>query len=428
MTQIDLPSRSMFRGMAKLATGGVLGRAVGLLTVPILSRLYAPADYGVLSVYASLVQILFPLLCLRYAIAIPLPRREEVALALLALSALLILGLASVIGLGLLAWGPALLRFFSADVLAPWWWLIVIGLLTASLSELLGAWATRERAYGLMARNAVAIAVIGESLKLLLGLLGLRPLGLLVGQMVGQSGGVVSFTLHFRDRLGRIRSVVTPRLLRFVLLRYRGYPFYRMPSQFLLAFATQAPLLYTARLYGMEVSGQLGLALLTLALPVNLIGQAMGKAYYAEISRLGRARAGEIIRLTKEMQLRLFLVGLLPTFALMFLGPALFGIAFGSKWIEAGEYASILSLYTLLQFTSAPLMQIFNVFDKQFVFLLLNVLRAGLVTGIIFLSSTLALSPREYVFAYGLAMTAFYALTTAYVFLFARDAKTAAGR
>jgi O-antigen/teichoic acid export membrane protein len=406
--------------MAKLAAGSVLARAISIITVPILSRLYTPTDYGILSVYTSIIQILFPIMSLRYCVAIPLPKRDEIALAVFTLSALMIFGLTAVTGIALAYCGPALMKLLSADILAPWWWLVLIGLLMASLSELLNFWATRKRAYTLMAKNAFAIAMIGEILKVTLGAIGLRPFGLLLGQMVGQSGGVVNFTRHFSTDFLRIRTVVTPLRLRFALWHYRSYAYYRLPSQFLLAFSMHVPLLYTAKLYGVEVSGQLGLALMTLALPVNLIGQAMGKAYYAEIARLGRSRPKEILEITKVVQKKLFIMGAIPTLIIMFFGQDLFTMVFGSQWHDAGKYASILSIYMLLQFTSAPLMQLFNVFKQQGVFLIINITRATLIFLLIWIVGFFSMGAEEYVFLYGVIMTVFYTATTLYVFIMAR--------
>ncbi|MER8537737.1 oligosaccharide flippase family protein [Mesorhizobium sp. M1005] len=411
--------------MAKLALGSILGRAISLVTVPILARIYTPADYGMLSVYTSLVLILQPIVTLRYLVGIPLPKRDEMALNLFALSGLLLMFFTPVLAVLLGLFGPQLLSLLSVAQLAPWWWLVVIGVVATSLAELLNLWATRRRAYRLIATNSVIIITCGESIKIAMGLLGITTFGLLFGQMIGQSGGIFGFSRAFAKDFRRIPQVVTMRRLRYVAGYYWTYPAFRLPSQFLLAFALQAPLLYTAGLYGVDVSGQLGMALLTLALPVNLIGGAMGKAYYAEIARLGRSRPAEILAVTKKVQQRLFLIGIVPTMVLMFFGPKLFALAFGPKWLEAGHFAAVLSTYTLLQFTSAPLMQLLNIFNRQGVFLIISVGRVALILSLFWVVSHLKISVDNYVRAYGAIMTVFYTIITVYVFLLAGRAKRA---
>lgn len=416
------PPDSVFRGMAKLALGGLAARLIGIITVPVIARIYSPADFGILSVYVSIVQIALPMMGLRYSVAIPLPRSDTMALNVFALSGLLGLAFTSAIGLALVLIGADLLSLFSADALGPWAWLVAVGVLTAGAAELLGAWATRKRAYNRMAVNSVTILVVGESVKIVFGLLGFKPFGLLFGQMANQSGGVISFTLAFWADLSKIPVLVTWRRMFMAARRYWSYPALRLPSQFLLSFAIQAPLLYTARIYGVSVSGQFGLALMVLAIPVNVIGQAMGKAYYAEIARIGRSRPREILALTKKVQMRLFFAGVFPALALMFFGEAIFVLAFGQGWREAGRYSSILSLYVLLQFTSAPLIQLLNVFNKQGVFLIINSVRAALIVALFWFATAYTISMVDYVRIYSYLMAGIYAIITAYVFFVASRA------
>ncbi|MFT0860558.1 lipopolysaccharide biosynthesis protein [Ancylobacter sp. G4_0304] len=413
----------IFHGMARLALGGAAARVVSLCTVPILARLYTPADYGLVAVYTALVQMLLPVVALRYPMAIPLPRRDEMALALFTLSCLLTLGIGALVGVALFFLGPWLLDLFSAEALAPWWFLLPIGLLMAGFSEILNSWATRRRAYQLMAVNSVAAVLVGDGLKLGLGFLGVRPLGLLFGQMANQSGGILRFTQVFLKDFRRIPKVVTRSRLLFIASFYKDYPIYRLPSQIILVFTMQAPLLYTAKFYGIAVSGQLGLALTMLALPVAIIGQSIGRAYYAELAQLGRNRPEQIFSVTVKIQLLLFAAGIVPTLALMFLGPLMFRIAFGPQWELAGHYASLLSIYILLQFTSAPLMQLLNIYNRQRAFLVMNVLRAIAFVALCLAVTHFELSAENYVRIYSLQMVVFYAAASIYILYVAYQLK-----
>ncbi|MCJ8145068.1 oligosaccharide flippase family protein [Ancylobacter sp. A5.8] len=396
---------------------------VSLCTVPILARLYTPADYGLVAVYAALVQMLLPLVSLRYPMAIPLPRRDEMALNLFALSGLLTLGVGGLVCVALIFVGPWLLDLFSAQALAPWWFLLPIGLLMAGFSEILNAWATRRRAYQLMAMNSIVAVLVGDGLKLVLGFLGIRPLGLLFGQMANQSGGILRFTQVFFKNFRRIPQVVTRSRLLFIASFYKDYPIYRLPLQIILVFTMQAPLLYTAKFYGIAVSGQLGLALTMLALPISIIGQSIGRAYYAEVAQLGRNRPDQIFSVTVKIQLLLLAASIVPTLGLMFFGPTIFRIAFGSQWETAGHYASLLSIYIFLQFTSSPLMQLLNVYNRQRAFLVMNVVRAVAFIAMCVAVTYFDLSAENYVRIYSLQMVLFYAGSSIYIIYVAYQLK-----
>ena len=53
-----LPGGAFARGVLTLASGTALAQALLALAVPVLARLYTPADYGVLAVYASTLTVL----------------------------------------------------------------------------------------------------------------------------------------------------------------------------------------------------------------------------------------------------------------------------------------------------------------------------------------------------------------------------------
>ena len=48
----------VFRGMVTMALGSGAAKGIGLLVVPLLTRIYSPEDYGVLSVFTALIFVL----------------------------------------------------------------------------------------------------------------------------------------------------------------------------------------------------------------------------------------------------------------------------------------------------------------------------------------------------------------------------------
>lgn len=375
----DSHAGSIFRNMAVLATGSLAARAIGFAAIPFITRIYTPNDFGVLSVFASLTALIGPLGTLRYSSAIPLPKRDGTAVNLFVIC-MATLGVVSLL-LSLLLWlfAPALLHLFSMDELVPYWWLVVIAVAGAGLFEVLSAWATREKAFKALAKRAVWQSASSAAVKIGLGLLGFKPVGLLIGQVVSQAGGSASLSFSFFHKLKANLRLVSAKRLSFIFRRYSDYPKFRLPSQFLLVFSSNAPLLFSAMMFGKETTGQLGLALTTLALPISLFGNTTGQAYYAEIARIGRKNPAQIRSITISMFKRLLLMSAPPFLMLLLAGPWLFSLVFGSSWHDAGIIASILSFCLLPQFVSAPIMNVLNVMEKQWLFLRINIIRAILL-------------------------------------------------
>jgi O-antigen/teichoic acid export membrane protein len=181
-----------------------------------------------------------------------------------------------------------------------------------------------------------------------------------------------------------------------------------MPAQILLAFSQQSPVVFVATLFDASTAGQFGLAFTVLALPLLLLGGSVGKALYGEAASIGMRHPEQLRRLVKLTQIRLFAFASLPAAVLFFFGPDLFGLAFGQSWRMAGHFASILAVYLLFQFTSAPLMQMLNLLDLQHIFLGLNLIRACSLAVIFLTVKTAQLSSIVFVWSFAVFGAAFY--------------------
>src|SRR5690606_11727504 len=76
----------LWRGTLTLLAGSGAGRIIAVLSMPVLTRLYGPEDFGVLALFTALTGMLVPVATLRYVLALPLPRKDGVAINLLALN------------------------------------------------------------------------------------------------------------------------------------------------------------------------------------------------------------------------------------------------------------------------------------------------------------------------------------------------------
>lgn len=406
------PSANVFRGMAVLLMGSAAGRAVGVASMPILTRLYSPDDFGVLAVFTALVVVLAPIASLRYVLAIPLPRQNTTALNLLFLSFCLILGFCASITLLLAAFSETLLPMVSMDALIPWWWLIAIGVFSTAIYEMFSLWATRARAYRTIAATSIWQETAGAAAKIGFGILGLKPIGLLVGQIIAQGGGVISLARAARPAAGfraAWRQIRRSRV-RHVAWHWRGFPAWRVPSQGLLVLSQQAVILFAAAIFSPHTTGQLSLAMVCLALPLNIIGNSAGQALYAEAAR--EPSAERVRDMARHLLRRLTLVAILPAAILLFLGEWIFGFAFGSPWEEAGIYAQILSVSLIFQFSSTPIINLLNLVARQSIFLFINIVRVAVLICVFSVTYYQKLDSFYFIALYSAAMCLFYPFTS----------------
>ena len=403
---------AVFRGMAVLATGSGLAKVVGLVSMPILARLYTPEDFGIMAVFLALIAILSPFLTLRYVLALPLPRTDAAAINIFALCLALsaVMGAVMTLLLGLFA--APLLKFLSMEVLAPWWWLIVIGLLTAGANDVLTQWATRKRNYRIIARTSVLKSLGGNAVKLGMGVSVAGPLGLLLGALIADNGGLATFLRHYTGALRASWRHVRLRRMRALGQRYISFPLYRVPSQFLLSFAMQSPVFFIAGYYGAFDAGQFALALTVIALPITLVAKSAGSAFLGEASRLASIDHKSLQAVTKDVIRKTAILSIIPSAILLFFGEPLFVLVFGEQWATAGVFASYLSIYLFFHFISHPIQHLFQILGRNDLYLQ-QVLRRAIMVALLFVGCIyFEVSATNTILIYSVAMSVHYTIVS----------------
>lgn len=403
---------SVFRNMLVLALGSGGAKLLGLLAMPVLTRLFLPESFGVMSAFVAISVISAPILTLRYAMSIPVYARSSAAVNAVFLSLIVAVFVFLLLAVLLLFWWGEVVSILKLDVLAGYFWLFLVSILLISINEVVVMWFTRKKRFKALSLSQIAQAFSGVSLKLMLGFAVGGPKVLVLGQMVQQSTAFLSMLREFMcDMRENIKQISLRRMKRIAYLQ-RGYPLYRLPSHFFMAFSMQSPVLFVAALYGAGSAGQMGLAVMALALPVSIVGQTAGQAFYAEIAKRKKEK-GAVYKVTKDVALKLFLLASIPTIILYVAGEALFVIAFGGEWIVAGQLASIMSVYLAAQFIANPLTNIFNVVGRQDFFLYLNVVRALVVLSVfLFLGGEDVVTSIQ---VYSWAMFVYYAINVFFI-------------
>lgn len=403
-----LRTNIFFQNIAIIASGSVIARIIGLFTAPIITRLYLPEHYGVLSVYTAIVGLVGALASLRYNVTIPLPDKEEVADNLLKLSFLITVTFTFLISFVIFFFGDFLSVQFSIQHASQYLWVVPVAFFGAGLFQALSFWATRHKYFRLITKTNITQSVSSRAFKIGLGAIGFKPLGLLIGLIATQVAGSGSlFRKLLRERpsffnkirFGEIKSAA---------IRYKRFPLYQSWSQLLLSLGTHLPVMMIASIYGTKVVGLYGLAHGMVSMPMGLIGKAVSQVYYAEIAKYGKENPEKIYKLTLSIMKKLFYTAIIPTIILIIGGPWLFSFVFGENWFDAGLYARALSFIILFRLVSSPIMQCLNVLEKQKEQLYINIIRISLVLVIFFVAKIVEWKAVYAVVFYSISLSILY--------------------
>lgn len=372
----NFPKGAFSRSILLLAGSTALGQGIAVFFAPILTRIYTPADFGILAAFSSIISIVVVVLSLRYEQAIFLPERRQVAIALVSVSLGFVFVFSLAIAIAL--WLKRDMVLFLAGFHASFLWLLPLGFLGAGLYQVMNVWALRESAFERIARARLAQGLGMVLTQLSMGVLGLGPIGLLVGEVMGRVSGAWNLLALLRGVA--LRELLDVQSLLYALRRYVRFPLYNAWAALLNALSLQLPFLMLPSLFNNEVAGSFALAYRVLGLPSFLIGQAVGQALLSRAAALRNAPE-ELGRLTTQTALGLFALGV-AVFSIVAIGGAeLFGVLFGQSWRQAGVYAQFMAPWYVLWLVSSPLSGLLVIREWQgvgLVFTVMELLTRGL--------------------------------------------------
>lgn len=347
------------KNTAVLAIGTGLAQLMSLAAMPVMSRLYQPADYGLLAVFLAVSNISATVITLRYETAILLPKQESESASLVRLSVSLALGLGLLFAT--LAWMlPEKLRAFLG-VMSLGFWLpvaVLAGMATA-MTAIASSWMNRQRAYIQLTKFRITQSFLGISTGILWGLWGYTN-GLLLAQLASLSIVAVLFLFSLRG-IGGYR---VEQDLRDVAIKHVDVPKYLLATSLLDVVTLQLPVLLITAWFSSEVAGQFSMAWKILALPLALVGGAVGQVFLQRFSRIwpDATLARQLLYDTWKI---LALVGLLPAVSVMLFGEQIFVWVLGAAWGDAGKMAAIIAPMIFAMLISSPTSGIFLVMGLQ---------------------------------------------------------------
>ncbi len=346
-------SSLLARKVAVLLSGSAMAQALPLLAAPILTRIYAPAEFGIFGLFVAAVSILGALGNLKFDHAILLAQRASVARHVLALS-LAVSALLAALFLLFVALAPA--GWFGTRWLALERGLAVlvpVNFALAAASQAIVSLIFRAEQVAWVAQSRVLQAVVTTLASIGLGWW--SPTG---GMLIASAiGGQLAGLLFLLWRIPRPRGA-TCRVSRRVMFRcarrYRRFPLFTVPSDLLSVLTNSLPILLIGGTWGLAAAGAYTLAHRVLGTPLAMLGSAFADAYRQ--SAAGVLRAGhpywDMARHTFLVLSSVAVPGALVTVAL---APWAFPWIFGKPWLLAGELVQILAPVYFVRLVVSPL-------------------------------------------------------------------------
>lgn len=288
----------MLRAVVALGGATLVSQVAGVMLSPVLSRLYAPSDYGLFSVYSAIMLTSLTVGSLSYEVGIPVGEDDSEGVSLTVVAVLLVV----LIGFGALGWlGLATLAGFggSGQQLGVYAWLLPFGIIGAGVYQAIRYWALRRKATAAIARTTISQLISSKTISLGFGILHPGPLGLILSAIAGYSAGLWGLARR-TELIPRMRAVqgpgLTSRRLWTVAKKYRRLPLVCAPSTLFNSLGLYLPGMLLAPYFGADFAGQFFMALNVIALPVGLIGGALSQVFLSSAAAVAREQPQDLAR------------------------------------------------------------------------------------------------------------------------------------
>jgi O-antigen/teichoic acid export membrane protein len=382
--------------------GTMLAQVIPILVAPILAHLYTPYDFGIVTIFSSLLNFLLIVATFRFEYAAQLVPTDHEARGIVAvcITASILMSVVALI---------VAVTFPTAGIKDTWiagfWpyrWFLPLGIFAGGFFQAVAQLALRLKNYSLLTRGRINQGISSALGSVALGLFTAGPFGLLCGSVLSNSAGGISLAK------GCVKGVSRRDIIRQAA-RYSRFALSTSTAALLNACGLLLPALLLTKVYDENVSGSFGLASRIVSLPMLLLGAAAGQIFLAEASSALRT-APEKVPMVFHKSVRMLSIAAcllaLSSFAL----PSLFRMIFGLKWDEAGHFASMLIYVAAGQLIVSPVSNISVLLEKQKIQMFLDGLRAFLVVAVFWIAQKTALPAKTTIALYVAAMLLFYGI------------------
>lgn len=399
---------SFAKGVLIISGGSIMTQAISFIFSPLITRIFPPEDYGIMALFASIVAILSVISSLKYEMAIPIVKEERNAVNLFAVCLIILTIFTTGLLIILMFTDDVLLNLLNAQELNDYKPLLILGIFLYGLREIYMQWFYRRKDFSYISKSSVSQSVIGNISKVVFGILGFGPIGLISGQIIKESFSIIPFSYKFFKE-EKISGKVSMKELKWNVKRYKNYPIYQTPSSFLSILKNQLPV-FSLAFYGSSAVGLYGLANTVVKIPMTLLGHSVRNVFFAEAASIGKEQPEKLKNLSNSIFKKLVVIGLLPLVVLLLFGPTLFELVFGSEWIQSGHFSRFLAFSMFADFIFSPASRVYEILERQKQKLFIDIF--GLV--IVLLSFLIAISispdPNVAILLYSISMFLYYSI------------------
>lgn len=357
-----------------LLSGTLMAQMVSFLLLPIISKLYLPAEIGISEAFIAMVMLLVVGINGGFEMAMMLPKDEKTAQKITQFAFYIATFLCGTLAIVLLLFGKQLiLALHQTELTETYLWLPIVLFLEGFL-QLSRYYLMRHNQLRAISAGKVLNILARNGLSILFAYIGGSFQGLIAAFVIGQIANLIPYLyVVFQKKIPAFNWEFQLIDYQIIWHNYGDFPKYGMASTWLNTAAKQLPY-FLFPIYFLSAETLLGhyaFASKILGIPLVLTF-IIGDIFYQKATQLAHQNNQELYYFTLKTTLSLIAIAAIPFGMLYFWGHLIFYYFLDEKYHIAGQYAESLAPYFFSLFVSIPLTYLIDVRRKLKTYLFFN--------------------------------------------------------
>ncbi|UMT75822.1 oligosaccharide flippase family protein [Staphylococcus roterodami] len=302
-----------------------IAQIILIVTTPIITRLYSPAEFGEFTIFSNIAMILIPIINARYDLLIVNAKNDRIANILSQISFLISLVIILIL-IPVFIVSALLFPNFILDFI-----FIIIMLFLVSLTNIFTNYLNKERKYKVLSLINVFRAASMSLLQIIFGFLAFGSLGLIVGFSLSYIAGL---TLGYRTFKKHFNIVKDKEEAKAIFIENKNQLVYSTPSILLNSLSFSVVVFFIGILYTNTEVGIYGMAIRVLGIPVTIISLGLSKIFMQQANDY-YIEHGNFRNLLLKFSSALIIVSIILYVPLYLFSEELVNILLGHSWVDA---------------------------------------------------------------------------------------------
>lgn len=324
-----------------LASGTFLSQITQIVAYPFITRFFTPEDFGLKAFFLTVVTIAVSFSTGKYEEAVSIPKTDVEATDVVGLSIVLSIIAAFFFSIFFFFFKDFLFNYQTGFDFLIYVVLVPLGVIAASIVNTLTQWSMRKGEYGTMSK----VKIIQSSAKAIFelggGYFGFGGIILIIGALIGLSGGVVTYIFFFQKQLKELgikfKNSLQKDRLQKVLKRFITFPKYSIAAGLFERLNNHFPILFFSKYSTIAVLGHYSIAVLLISIPNAIFMESILKIFYTEFAERIKVEPTKAKVLFLKNLLFSTIVSFILAFGFFIFGKPFILFAFGRQWEIASE-------------------------------------------------------------------------------------------